>query len=129
MSVFQKKMTTRDVNILGKIYSVEFNRDSLATVFSEVQEGLEAIMEEAEVAQYHEKIPVKKIQEDEKKLLKNAIEKILNLSHGEQNFFLCKESLLLYREIYAYLAGEFIYVVQAESPYSIERIAGYESFN
>jgi len=129
MSVFQKKKTTRSVSILGKTYTVDFGRDRLVGVFKEVQDGLEAMMVEDGEVQSTGKMQLQNMQEEEKKLLRNAIEKILDFASGEEPIFLHEESLLLYRELYAYLTAVFIQVLQAESPYSIERIAGYESFN
>ncbi len=126
MSTFQKRVTTREVNFCGKGYTVDFGKDETAVVFQRVQEGLTRMQEKnRDGFTASEKLLC--VQQEEKALLKKAIGEILCCA-DEAGFSVEKDSLILYRDMYAYLAMEYIRVMQAKSPYSIERIAGYESF-
>lgn len=127
MSTFQKRKTSREVEILGQRYLVDFGRDNIPSVFKQVQEGIKKIQQEeaSYLGQAHFDVKIN----SEKELLKKAIGEIILSSETTQTMLDDEDTLVLHRDIYAFLVEEYIEVMSKKSPYDIERIEGHKSFD
>lgn len=128
MATFQKRETVKEIKILEQWYSVDFGKDSIALVLRRVQEELENI-EEKERGSLGQAECFADMMKEEKTLLKKAIGEILGDPEGVSHIFAADDTVVMHRDVYTFLVAEYIQVMRGCSPYDIERIEGYESFN
>ncbi|WP_312060072.1 hypothetical protein [Anaerotignum sp.] len=123
MGTFLKRETKREIFILGHKYTVDFGRDHLAFIFKRVQVELGQI-EKKDRGDLGQEVCFYEMQNEEKAVLKGAIEEILDCSNEELSIFEDEDTIVLHRDIYTYLVEEYINVMKTRSPYTIERIEG-----
>lgn len=123
MDTFLKRETKREIFILGQKYTVDFGRDHLAFIFKRVQVELGQI-EKKDRGDLGQEACLYEMQNEEKAVLKGAIEEILDCSNEELSIFEDDDTIVLHRDIYTYLVEEYINVMKTRSPYTIERIEG-----
>lgn len=123
MGTFLKRETKREISILGQKYTVDFGRDHLAFIFKRVQVELGQI-EKKDRGDLGQEACFYEMQNEEKAVLKGAIEEILDCSNEELSIFEDEDTIVLHRDVYTYLVEEYIDVMKTKSPYTIERIEG-----
>lgn len=123
MSTFLKRETKREISILGQNYTVDFGRDHLAFIFKSVQVALEKI-EKKDPGDLDQEECFNEMQDEEKAVLKRAIEEILDCPKEVNSIFKGEDTIVLHRDIYTYLVEEYLDVMKTKSPYNIERIEG-----
>ncbi|WP_352400932.1 hypothetical protein [Anaerotignum sp.] len=123
MSTFQKRETMRELRILGKWYSVDFGKDSIALTLRRVQEKLEEI-EKKERGSLGQAQLFTQMMEEEKALLKEAIGEILGDGQDISHIFETDDTAVMHRDVYTFLVEEYIQVMRGYSPYDLERIEG-----
>jgi hypothetical protein len=123
MSTFLKRETKREISILGQKYTVDFGRDHLAFIFKRVQVELGQI-EKKDRGNLGQEECFYEMQNEEKVVLKRAIEEILDCQKEKVFIFKKDDTIVFHRDIYTYLVEEYIDVMKTKSPYTIERIEG-----
>ena len=112
MARFEKRTTVREIEVFGNTYNVDFGRDELPVIFQDTSEEFKAIKGK----DYNATI------EKQKKIYKEAINKIIGDEKASDHIFKDDNSAILHNDIYGFLFNQFNEVMVDESPYNPKRI-------
>lgn len=111
MSRFEKRKTTREIEILGNTYQVDFGRDETPMLFQDTAMKTNAITTAGAEAL-----------SEQKAIFKKAICDIIGDPCAADQIFKDDDTAILHSDVYTFLVNQYTEVMTAASPYSPSRI-------
>lgn len=114
MSRFEKRNTSREIEICGNTYNVDFGRDEMTVMIQNSSSDLNVLERSGD--------NIATIIEKQKDVLKKFINEILGNPKAADEIFKEDNTAVLHRDIYTFLVSQYTEVMTEESPYSPKRI-------